>query len=48
MDNDLYWNLHLSRLCKKLNLGIGLEFEKWRGLRASVGGAGGVLVWVTC
>ena len=25
-----------------------LEFEKWRAIRASVGGVGGVLAWVTC
>ena len=24
------------------------EFEKWRAIRASVGGVGGVLAWVTC
>ena len=24
-----------------------LEFEKWRAIRASVGGVGGVLAWVT-
>ena len=24
------------------------KFEKWRAIRASVGGVGGVLVWVAC
>ena len=24
------------------------EFEKWRAIRASVGGVGGMLAWVTC
>ena len=31
----------LSKITKK-------EFEKWRPIRASVGGVGGVLAWVTC
>ena len=25
-----------------------LSFEKWRTIRTSVGGVGGVLVWVAC
>ena len=25
-----------------------LEFKKWRAIRASVGGVGGVLTWVAC
>ena len=24
------------------------ELKKWRAIRASVGGVGGVLAWVTC
>ena len=27
---------------------IDIEFEKWRAIRASVGGVGGVLAWVAC
>ena len=29
----------------KLNL---MELEKWRAIRASVGGVGGALAWVAC
>ena len=44
----MYMHLHtwvrgLLRLYSYLD-----EFEKWRAIRASVGGVGGVLAWVTC
>ena len=34
-------------LCSFLSFGKK-EFEKWRAIRASVGGVGGVLAWVAC
>ena len=43
---DDYWLIFIF-----LNISPGfdkLEFEKWRAIRASVGGVGGVLAWVTC
>ena len=39
-----YQDLSISFLLEPLKY----EFEKWRAIRASVGGVGGVLAWVAC
>ena len=39
--------LHLDICCIYMKLN-SYEFEKWRAIRASVDGAGGVLAWVAC
>ena len=38
----------MSSVIQRVKFSDVLEFEKWRAIRASVGGAGGVLAWVAC
>ena len=49
IDNLEGWGLNLLAYEKKsVCESESNEFEKWRAIRASLGGVGGLVEWVTC